>query len=162
MPTMGEYLVGATMQLIEGCNVVDYGVRPPGGGQAGLNELDVMGLNFKTDTAFLCEVTTHIRGMLYKDNRTTVERIKKKHDNQRLYAEEYLKNFRTIRYMIWSPRVPRGYITEHLAEIKALELVINGDYKRRVKELQGLAAKTTHDTGNPAFRMLQILGHLRD
>ena len=162
MPTMGEYLVGAYVQLIEGCDVLDYGVRLPGGGQAGLNELDVMGLNFKTNTAFLCEVTTHILGMLYKDNRTTVERIAKKHENQRSYAQEYLKNFHHFRYMLWSPRVPRGYITEHLTEIEGLELVINGAYGQRIAELQALAARTTHDTGNSAFRMLQILGHMRE
>lgn len=27
---MGEYLVGAYLKLVEGCDVVDYGVRTPG------------------------------------------------------------------------------------------------------------------------------------
>ena len=61
---VGEYFVGAYLQLGEGCDFVDYNVRPPGGGLKGLEELDVVGLNFKTRTAFLCEVTTHIRGLL--------------------------------------------------------------------------------------------------
>ena len=53
---MGEYLVGAYLQLEEQCDVVSFNVRPPGGGLKGLEELDVIGLNFKTSTAYLCEV----------------------------------------------------------------------------------------------------------
>ena len=40
------YIVGAYLKLIEGCDVIDYNVRPPGGGMAGLSELDVVGLDF--------------------------------------------------------------------------------------------------------------------
>lgn len=43
---MGEYLVGAYLKLVEGCDFVDYNVRVPGGGMAGLNELDVVGIHF--------------------------------------------------------------------------------------------------------------------
>ena len=79
---IGEYLVGAYLKLIVGCDFVDYNVRVPGGGLAGLNELDVVGMDFGSSTAYLCEVTTHIRGMLYKNNRETVDRIKRKHSHQ--------------------------------------------------------------------------------
>ena len=41
---VGEYLVGAYLQLFENCDFVDYNVRPPGGGMKGLGELDVVGL----------------------------------------------------------------------------------------------------------------------
>lgn len=158
---VGEYLVGAHLQLMMECDVVDYNVRPPGGGLQGLEEMDVIGLNLKTNHAFICEVTTHIRGLLYKDNRTTVERIKKKHERQKRYGAQYLKNF-TCEYMFWSPVVPVGYVTDELRKIKDLQLVINGDYKRRVDELTKRAAETTHDARNPVFRVLQILGHMRD
>lgn len=158
---VGEYLVGAYLQLILGCDVVDYNVRPPGGGLAGLEELDVIGLNLKSHRAYLCEVTTHIRGVQYKDNRTTVERIKKKHERQKRYGSKYLENFE-CEYMFWSPVVPVGYITEHLSKLKELQLVINGEYKQRVQELRERAAETTHDARNPVFRVFQILGHMRD
>ncbi len=157
---VGEYLVGAYLQLKMDCDVVDYNVRPPGGGLLGLEEMDVIGLNLKTNRAYICEVTTHIRGLLYKDNRTTVERIKKKHERQKRYGAKYLKNF-TCEYMFWSPVVPKGYVTEHLSGINGLQLVINGDYKKRVEQLIEHAAKTTHDARNPVFRVLQILGHMR-
>lgn len=159
---VGEFLVGAHLQLGEECDVVDYNVRFPGGGLEGLGELDVVGFNFKMNAVFLCEVTTHIRGVLYKNNQETVARIKRKHQRQQQYAEKYLGNFKEVRYQFWSPVVPRGYVTKHLAEIDSLELIINGEYKKRVLALQALAAKETHDARNPVFRVLQILGHLRD
>lgn len=84
---IGEYIVGAYLRLKLDCDVVDYNVRSPGGGLEGLEEMDVIGLNLKSHRAYLCEVTTHIRGPLYTDNQTTVERIGKKHERQKRYAQ---------------------------------------------------------------------------
>ncbi|NOY88757.1 MAG: hypothetical protein GXO93_05110, partial [FCB group bacterium] len=157
-----EYIVGAYLKLIEKCDFVDYNMRPPGGGLKGLNELDVVGLNFNSNTAYLCEVTTHIRGVLYGDNKGTIKRIKKKYEHQREYAKKYLTNFKNHKFMFWSPVVPVGYITKNLVSINGLELIINGEYKKRIEELRLLARDTTHDAGNPFFRMIQIIEHLRD
>jgi hypothetical protein len=157
---IGEYFVGAYLQLKLDCDVIDYNVRPPGGGLEGLEEMDVIGIDLKSHHAYLCEVTTHIRGLLYVDNRTTVDRIKKKHERQKRYGAKYLENFQ-CQYMFWSPVVPVGYITEGLSHLPELELVINGKYKRRIEELRVLARETTHDSRNPVFRVLQILEHMR-
>jgi len=89
LTNIGEYIVGAYLKLKLGCDFVDYNVRPPGGGLEGLHELDVIGLDFKNSIAYLCEVTTHIRGTLYRDNRTTVERVKKKHERQKEYGHRF-------------------------------------------------------------------------
>ncbi|WP_186082942.1 hypothetical protein [Burkholderia gladioli] len=158
---IGEYIVGAYLQLKLDCDVVDYNARPPGGGLQGLDELDVIGLNLKTKTAYLCEVTTHIRGLQYGDRNTTIERIKKKYRRQQQYGAKYLSEF-SRQHMLWSPVVPTGFLTDRLPEIAGLQCIINGEYKRRVGELQVLAAETTHDARNPVFRLLQILAHLRD
>ncbi|MCB5212196.1 hypothetical protein LHL18_01750 [Rheinheimera aquimaris] len=159
---IGEYIVGGCLQLLEGCDFVDYNVRVPGGGLDGLGELDVIGLNFKTQTAFICEVTTHIRGLLYINNKETVTRIIKKHERQKAYALKYLSNFENKKFQFWSPVVPVGYITKNLGEVSSLELIINGEYKQRISKLRELAGNTTHDARNPVFRMLQIFEHLRD
>jgi len=158
---IGEYLVGAYLKLVEKCDVIDYNVRPPGGGIEGLGELDVIGLNFKTQSATICEVTTHICGLQYGTNLETVTRIRAKHVRQKQYAKQYLKSFGNIQYQFWSPVVAVGFITENLSQVKTLELVINGEYKRRFEMLQRLAGTETHDTRNPVFRVLQIIGHLR-
>ena len=91
---MGELDVGAYLKLCLGCAFVDYNVRPPGGGIEGLGELDVVGLDPDSGRAFLCEVTTHTRGLLYHSNAETVERIRKKHARQRDYAAKHLKGSR--------------------------------------------------------------------
>lgn len=158
---IGEFIVGAYLQLIEKCDFIDYNVRPPGGGLKGLGELDVVGLSFKSNTAYLCEVTTHIRGVLYKNNQETVSRIKRKHKRQKEYAKEHLTNFDNHRFMFWSPVVHVGYVTKHLSEIESLESIINGEYKSRIEQLRLLAKDTTHDARNPFFRMLQIMEHMR-
>ena len=159
---IGEYIVGAHLKVIEECDFIDYNVRPPGGRLKGLSELDVVGLHFASRTAFLAEVTTHIRGALYKSNKETVAKIKNKLCRQKQYAEEHLQYFENRRYMFWSPYVPIGYVTDNLAGVNDLELVINGEYKRRVEELKSRAGETTHDVKNPFFRMLQIMEHMND
>jgi len=159
---VGEYIVGAYLRLKLDCDFVDYNVRRPGGGLQGLEELDVLGLDFRHRCAYLCEVTTHIGGLLYGDNQTTIKKVTWKFQRQRQYADDHLPHFTERHFMFWSPVVPRGYLTEHLQQIAGLELIINGEYKRRIQELREIAANTTHDARNPFFRILQILEHLRD
>jgi len=57
--------------------------------------------------------------------------------------------------------VPVGFITTELAKFPELKLVINGEYTRRVSQLQELAGSVTYDARNPVFRLLQILANLR-
>lgn len=160
---IGEYIVGAYLKIELGCDVVDYNVRPPGGKINGLNELDVVGYNFKNSTAFICEVTTHIRGLLYGSNQKTIAHVTAKHERQQIYASKYVsKHFKNIRYMFWSPYVPKGLLTTELKKLKKLELYINGEYKTAIETLRKRARKETHDAVNPFFRMLQILEHTRD
>lgn len=64
--------------------------------------------------------------------------------------------------MFWSPVVPHGYLTEHLAQIGTLELYINGRYASCMRTLQEQAERITQDVGNPFFRTLQIMAHLRN
>jgi hypothetical protein len=160
---MGEYIVGAYLKIFKECDFVNYNVKFPGGRREGSNELDVVGLDFKNKIAYLCEVATHIDGLLYgNSNETTVEKIKTKYEGQKEYADKYLPNFFTNRrFMFWSPVVPKGCITKELEKVNGLELVINEKYAQCIDELREKAKKLTNDVGNPFFRTLQILEHLR-
>jgi hypothetical protein len=158
---MGEYLVGAYLKLERGCDVVDYNVRAPGGGRRGLQELDVIGLDFAGSTAYLCEVATHIRGLDYGGYAETAARVARKFASQKAYAQDYLGNFPTARFEFWSPNVPVGALSAKLEEIEGLDLVINGVYRERVEALQRRAAREPQETGNPFFRGMQILASLR-
>jgi|SRR5579862_349569 len=157
---MGEYLVGAYLKFELACGVVDYNARPPGGGLQGLGELDVIGFDFANRRAYLCEVTTHLDGLLIgKGAGATIDKIAAKHRRQRVYAEQRLNDF-SPRYMFWSPVVRSG-IVELLKKIDGLELFINGTYKEAIDRLRARAKRTTSDPNNPAFRVLQILEHMR-
>lgn len=157
---MGEYIVGAYLQVIEKCQIINYNVREQSGGHDSLNELDVVGINFIKKKVFLCEVTTHITGLLYKTNEFTIKKIKQKHEWQKIYAEKYLSNFE-CEFMFFSPYVPKGYREDELYKIQGLKIIINKTYDDFIEELKKFAKSQVHDTGNPAFRMLQILEHTK-
>lgn len=159
---IGEFIVGAHLKLVQGCDFVDYNVRFPGGGLKGLEELDVIGLDTDGGKAYVCEVATHIGGLVYaRTYDDSIARVQMKAARQLEYAEKHLKQFDNITLEFWSPRVPKGRLSAAIESIDSLVPVINEEYTRRVEKLRALAKKTKHDTRNPFFRMLQILEHLR-
>ncbi len=158
---IGEYVVGAYLRLCEQCDVVDYNARSPQKGIEGMTEIDVIGLRFVDQTAFLCEVATHLDGLNYGSYADTISKIRSKYERQRSYATNNLQSFSTHRFMLWSPRVAIGAVTEFLKELQGLELVTNTEYTARVEKLRTLARATTKEIGNPFFRSLQLLEHLR-
>jgi hypothetical protein len=158
---MGEYLVGAYLKFELMCGAVDYNARPPGGGLQGLGELDVIGFDFVNRRVYLCEVTTHLDGLHIGDGTVaTIAKINDKYKRQKSYATKYLNEF-TPRFMFWSPVVRSG-ISEELKKIEGLELFINSEYKEAIARLSTRARHSTSDANNPAFRLLQILGHTRE
>lgn len=162
---MGEYVVGAYLKLKLSCDFIGYNTRPPESGLAGLAEIDVVGLNFSNHSAYLCEVATHLDGLDYGSNyEGSAKKIREKFERLKGYGKNNLTEFRTIKYMFWCPRVPRGKLLDMLKEVEkdGLELILNTEFKQRVNELREEARKTTRDIGNPFFRALQILEHLHD
>ncbi len=157
---MGEYLVGAYLKFEKKCDVVDYNARPRGGRREGLGELDVIGLNFTNHVAYLCEVTTHLEGLLIgRGADATIAKIKSKNRRQRDYATKYLSEFSPT-FMFWSPIVRSGLIGS-LEEIYGNNLMINTRYTEAIDALRTEAKKHSSDANNPAFRVLQILEHMR-
>jgi len=158
---MGEFLVGAYLKIVLGCNVVDYNARPPGGGLAGLGELDVIGFDFENRKAYFCEVTTHLDGLLIgKGTEATITKLAAKHKRQQEYAARHmhLPDF-TVRFMFWSPVVRPGLVKA--LESAGFELFINQKYSEAIAELRMKASVATADANNPAYRVLQILEHMR-
>jgi hypothetical protein len=159
----GEFVVGAYLQVVVGCDLITYNARPGTGGREGQAEFDVLGLDFKNQTAYMCEVATHLQGLNYggKTSESTLLKVQEKYARQRAYAEQNLMSFAHRRYQFWSPYVPRGFLTQGLAQLEGLELFINEGFTECVDELQARAATTRKDYGNPFFRSLQILAALR-
>jgi len=158
---MGEYLVGAYLKLILNCDFVIYDQKI-----SKQMEIDVIGLDAKENIGYICEVATHLEGLNYgKGNEETIERLRKKFQAFGQYCNENLPNM-IRKYMLWSPYVPEGYLTEKLRELKSnlgldFEFVINEDYTAKVNELSTMARGEAKDRGEPFYRALQILEHLR-
>lgn len=164
---IGEYVIGAYLRIIIGCDYVDYNVRPLEEGRGGQGELDVIGVKLEKDKEeiFLCEVSTHLDGLVYGNYKETVERIISKYKRQRDYREKYIPKHFQVHYMMYSPKVlPKlnGMLKDEAQKsLKGLKFVINKDYYDMIEELRKRAKKTTKDFGNPFFRTLQVLAHLR-
>jgi hypothetical protein len=166
---IGESIVGAYMRYIRGCEVVVYNTFLRG--QQG--ELDVVALKTgEPRRVWLWEVTTHIQGMLHVGTDGADGTVKKIGDELGRAQEFAALTFPgdTLYFEIWSPRVPVGRLTtafraleEEAAEMDIdLCFVINEDYTEKMRELAAHAKKHASATSEPAYRMLQILGHLRN
>ena len=176
MPSIGEEVVGAWLRMIAGCDFVQYNV--PTRDRTG--EIDVIGLDLATQTAYVCEVATHlITGLQYLvDNQPdNVGRLTRKFDNDIAYTRKYLAGFQH-RFMLWSPivKIPQTktvkhnqlrdviLIREHVqrAHDVELELIINEIYQDRLDELHHQAARITTASEFSVFRTLQIITSVHD
>ena len=164
---IGESLVGSYMRYIRRCEVVVYNTFL----QGRQGELDVIAVKTEPRAVYFCEVTTHIGGLLIvgpdrKD--ATIERLRNKLTRAIEFADITFPGDEH-RFEIWSPRVPVGKTTEAFTGMRdeladggrSLEFVINEDYTERVRELIEHARGNMSATSEPAYRMLQIMTHLR-
>ena len=78
-------------------------------------------------------------------------------------ADEYV-------FQLWSPYFPDGMLTEGLDELSdeyhcktshEIDIFVNEAYTGRIEELRELAAEDKKSHGEPTFRFLQILEHMR-
>ena len=165
---IGESIVGAYMRYIRECEVVVYNtfLRTQQG------EIDVVALKTgEPRKVWLCEVTTHIGGMLYPATGGTDGTVSKLRDKLTRAHDFATVTFPkdSLHFEIWSPRVARGKLTTafDLLEKEAagldmdLKFVINDDYTAKMRELLAHSKQNSSATSEPAYRMLQVLTHLR-
>lgn len=181
---LGELIVGAYHKLITDCEVVSYNQRSKTQGEQ--MEIDVIGINSVDgeQIIYTCEVITHLHGTIYpgtpstnrwaeygnEDYQYTLEKLWRKFGADHGYVTDVFDDADRYVFQLWSPVLPRGYLTDGLAQLAddfedeydhRIELVINSEYTERVEDLQEMAAGDKKDYGEPAFRFLQILEHLR-
>jgi len=166
---IGESIVGAYMRYIRECEVVVYNtfLRDQQG------EIDVVALKTGSPReVWLCEVTTHIGGMLYVGSGGsdgTISKLRDKLSRARAFAEVTFPGD-PLHFEIWSPRVAKGKLTEAFDVLKAeaeaqgmdLDFVVNEDYTEKIRALANHARRNPSATSEPAYRMLQVLTHLRE
>lgn len=163
---IGESIVGSYLRHIRECDLVLYNEFT--GEKQG--EIDVIGIKSGVQPeVWLCEVATHIAGLQY-DASAEKSRAKlvAKINRAKSYADRLFPKHQQ-HFEIWSPRVPVGAMTDWMERERSrrhdqrLEVgfVINEEYTAAISELVAKACRTTKTTGEDAFRMLQILTHLR-
>jgi len=164
---IGESLVGAYLRHVVGCDVVTY--NSFFADRQG--EVDVVAIKTGTPrTIWLCEVTTHIGGMLITSRGDRAQEVILREKMERLHAfAEATFPDDDHGYEWWSPRVAVGKLTDVMHEIEAewdaagreMRFVMNESYTERIRELVANAAKNSSTTNEPAYRMLQMLTRLR-
>ncbi|NLW06615.1 MAG: NERD domain-containing protein [Clostridia bacterium] len=160
---IGESLVGSYFKYVLGCKIVVYNCHIDKEG-----EIDVIALSPDGRTVYLCEVATHLRGLLYgNNNAATLARVTQKIKRAAAFAAAQFPDRKAV-FMLWAPCVSR-YLSRSLAEIQqnmnsstiSVQLVLNRDYTARISSLRDVARENIKTTDEPAFRLLQVLEHLR-
>ena len=165
MQDIGESIVGAYLRHVRKCDLVLYNEHTG----ANQGEIDVIGIRSgKQPEVWLCEVATHIRGLQYgtfaQQNKKISDKVKQAKDFADRIFDAHQHHIE-----LWSPYVPAGQVTAWMEDFAAeqktksvdVAFVINDDYTEKVQQLIDLARKNHSTTGEPAFRMLQILTHAR-
>jgi len=160
---MGESLVAAYLKYVERIPIVAHNVRF----HQGQGEIDLIAIDPSAGRVIVCEVATHIDGMLYGAGyETTRDKVRDKLLRGRAYARDHFRGWQH-EFQQWAPvvRPKLAAMLLHLEEELRTQgmnvsMVINGRYAERVDELRRVAAQTVSATDEPAFRLLQILEHL--
>lgn len=181
---LGELLVGAYHKLITDCEVVSYNQRSKEQGEQ--MEVDLIGID-STDgkqVVYACEVITHLHGTIYTGTPSTdrwaeygnsnyqysLEKLWTKFNSDYDYVTGIFDDADKYVFQLWAPVIPRGLLTDGLSELSndfeaengyPAELLINEEYTERIEELREFASAHKKDYGEPGFRFLQILEHLR-
>jgi hypothetical protein len=160
---MGESLVGAYLRYGEACDFVVYGTQTEGQG-----EIDVIGFQVEQQRVWLCEVATHLDGLLYGSAGAggTIAKVRQKVERAVVFGDRMFPG-QEKRFEWWSPKAGPA-LSAHFAavgeELSSAEtkvhFIVNDEYAERVRLLFERAKKGTKATPESFFRSLQILTHL--
>ncbi|GAA05754.1 hypothetical protein [Photobacterium leiognathi] len=169
MQNPGEEVVGEYLKIILGCDFVEYNLYTPDV----QGEIDVVGINAKNHTVYICEVATHlITGLQYVKNKQpdNVNRFVKKFRKNIGYANKYFPEYEK-HFMLWSPVVKNAGSNAKNNQIKdieeiqsifrkesnvEIEAVINHEYAKCLAQLRSYAAQETKELKSPILRLMQI------
>lgn len=158
MTDIGEYFVGAYLQYIYGCEVVVYNVKDYSlTGNTAQNEIDVIGICFKNNTTYLCEVKTHIQGFKATGKTDRVKLIHSQFNAMQQYAIKNFPNTFQIEYMFWGPNKVQNKLKIEIDKLYSVNnIIVENEYKNRLKDLINYASKNSTEFDNPFIRTLQI------
>ncbi|GIK21363.1 MAG: hypothetical protein RBT56_14015 [Ignavibacteriaceae bacterium] len=169
---IGEELVSDYLQYIKRCEFVQKNLYT----EDVQGEIDVVGINLKTRTVYICEVAIHlVTGLQYVHNKqpNNVNKLTDKFSKDIEYARKYFptKDGYKHQFMLWSPivkdksnKAKHNQLSDVIAvqqEIKKkykedIEAVINEEFLNRLAELKQYAIKETKEIKSAVVRFYQI------
>lgn len=163
MTDIGEYFVGAYLNYFLGCDVVVYNVKDYSlTGKTAQNEIDVIGVSFENNTAYFCEVKTHIKGFKASGKTDREKLIESQFKAMQRYAvKNFPKTFK-IEYMFWGPGKVQKKLKKAIGNCySANNIIVDADYTRSLKQLIEYARENSTEFDNPFIRTLQIAAWCR-
>lgn len=170
MENPGEHIVGQYLQLVEGCDFVQYNLQT----KKTQGEIDVVAINSNHRKVYVCEVATHLEtGLQYTKNKQpdNVNRLVSKFEKDINYTKENFGDYEQ-HYMLWVPivKTPKSKSTKNnqtkdIEDIKqylkiqeniVLEVVCNEEFLKAIEKLREIARETTQEMKSPIMRFLQI------
>jgi hypothetical protein len=163
MPTMEQFLVGAYVQLVEGCDVVTYNADPP---SRKMFWIEVVGRNEATQTIFYVDFADKFDYYPHDMRADTmvrklVQRYAELHKQGTLFEYEPDK----VRCQVWLPRPPVGRVAEALPLAVQrlqeehgirLEVIEPAEVARRIPAVVERARKLSFDYDNLFLRALLL------
>lgn len=165
----GEELVSSYLRYILGCEFIQknlYTVDTQG-------EIDVIGINLKEKSVYICEVAIHlITGLQYTKGTTpnNVQKLTEKLSRDIEYANIYFSEYKK-HVMLWSPIVKNGKGSSKHSQVRDIEgikknifnqygieveFVINERFLSCLQEMRSFARKETSELKCPVMRFMQI------
>lgn len=170
---IGEEIVTAYLQYIKNCEFIHQNLYTPDV----QGEIDVVGINLKTEELYICEVAIHLTtGLRYVKDRqpNNVQKLTEKLLKDIEYGNNYFPGYKK-HFMLWSPVVKssrEGAKHDQIKDIQKIqgnirkkhdieiEFIINEKFAKCLSELKKYAADKTEELKSPVLRYMQVEAYL--
>jgi len=174
MINLGEELVASYLEYIKNCEFIQQNLYTPDV----QGEIDVVGINLKSNSVYVCEVAIHLTtGLRYvKDKQpNNVNKLTDKFSKDIEYANKYFSDYEK-HFMLWSPIIKKSRDTAKHDQVRDLEkihknikekynvnieFIVNEIFLRCVDELREYARHETKELKSPVLRLMQIEEYLK-
>lgn len=171
---IGEELVSSYLRYIQGCEFIQknlYTIDTQG-------EIDVVGINLKEKSVYICEVAIHlITGLQYVKGTTpnNVQKLTEKLSRDIEYAQKYFSEYK-LHAMVWSPIVKSGKDGAKHSQSRDIEeisksiiekydvdvqFIINEAFLSCMNQMREFSRKETSELKCPVMRFMQIEERLK-
>ena len=175
MINLGEELVSSYLEYIKECEFIQKNLYTPDV----QGEIDVVGINLKSKSVYICEVAIHLTtGLRYvKDKQpNNVNKLTDKFSKDIEYGNKYFSDYEK-HYMLWSPIIKQSKDTAKHNQVKDLieiqknitkkykvniEFIVNEKFLNCVNELHEYARHETKELKSPVLRLMQIEEYLKN